>query len=332
MSDQISALFDPLQPPPALGDESGNQRGDRASSVNRSQYPACTVVAPSPTPFRTDDRIDFAAIETNVDRWLQTPLTGFVLNSENGEEAFLSEDERLQVVRCVKQVCPGDRLVIAGIDSPSVYGSLRLAESLVEAGADRIRLRIPRLTDNVSDYLQRVIARCPVPVLIINQPAPGLFLSSMTSAAATAELIGSVTAMENVDGYICSADLRFEARVRTFVPSEKLFWTANGCLLLAGAAIGANGACLMMGNVAPRQCVEILQRAAEGRLAEARAIQDTLLELDWQILSRRAAGLKAALNLLGFEAGAPRSPSVPCSPDEVATIRSAMTAAGLLNQ
>ena len=47
------------------------------------------IVAPSPTPFRHDDKVDFAAIEQNVARWLKTPLSGFVLNSENGEEAFL---------------------------------------------------------------------------------------------------------------------------------------------------------------------------------------------------------------------------------------------------
>jgi hypothetical protein len=55
------------------------------------------VVAPSPTPFRDDDSVDYEAIERNVRRWLDTPLSGFVLNSENGEEAFLSERERLEM-------------------------------------------------------------------------------------------------------------------------------------------------------------------------------------------------------------------------------------------
>lgn len=294
------------------------------------QYPTHPVVAPTPTPFRTDDSIDFDALESNVDRWLGTPLTGFVLNSENGEESFLSEAERLQIIRSVKHVCGGDRLVIAGIDSPSVRDSLRLAESMADAGADRIRLRIPRLIENVDDYLHQVVDDCPVPVLIINQPAPGMFLSSAVPGTASAELIGNVTNMKNADGYICSADLRFEARVRTFVPPDKQFWTANGCLLLAGAVIGANGACLMMGNVAPEHCVEVLQRTLDGHITEARAIQDRLLETDWQVLSRRAAGLKAALTLLGFDAGVPRSPSPPCNTEDVNAIRSAMISAGLL--
>ncbi len=270
--------------------------------LDSPDYP---VVAPTPTPFRADDSIDFDALQRNVDRWLATPLSGFVVNSENGEEAFLSEAEKLQIVRSLKQVCGDERLLIAGIDSPSITEALRLAEAFVAAGAHRIRLRIPRLIDNVDDYLQQVIPRCPVPVLVINQPAPGMFLNTAAAGNATAEMIGDVAAMDNVDGYIASANIRFEARVRTFVPAEKHFWTGNGSLLLAGAVIGADGACLMLGNIAPRECVDVLRLASEGLLAEAKSIQDRLHEPDWQILSRRAAGLKAALNLLGFEAGVP---------------------------
>ena len=293
-------------------------------------YPACPVVAPIPTPFRTNDSIDFDALESNVNLWLRTPLTGFVLNSENGEEAFLSEEEQLRIVHSVRQVCRSDKMVVAGIDCPSVREALRLAELFVSAGADRIRLRIPRLTDKVDDYLHRVIEACPVPVLINNQPVPGMFLQSPATGNASAELIGSVTSMENVDGYIASADIRFETRVRGFVPPEKQFWTANGSLLLSGAVIGANGACLMLGNVAPRQCMDVLQQTLQGQLAKAKAIQDRLYDTDWQILSRRAAGLKAALNLQGFNAGVPRSPSSPCSPADVAVIRRSMVSAGLL--
>jgi 4-hydroxy-2-oxoglutarate aldolase len=295
-----------------------------------AEFETPVVVAPTPTPFAKDDGIDFEALQRNIDRWIRTPLSGFVLNSENGEEAFLSEDEKLQIVRSVKQVCGNEKLLIAGIDSPSLTDTLRLAETFAEAGASHIRLRIPRLTDNLADYLQHAISRCPIPVYIINQPAPGMFLSSTAPRNITAELIGNVTAMDNVAGYIASADLRFEARVRTFVPAQKHFWTGNGSLLLAGAAIGADGACLMLGNVAPQECIDILKLALHGETVEAKTIQDRLHEVDWQILSRRSAGLKAALQLLGFDAGVPRAPTSACSPDDVEIVRQAMVSAGLL--
>ncbi|MEX1027016.1 MAG: dihydrodipicolinate synthase family protein [Candidatus Paceibacterota bacterium] len=290
------------------------------------------VVAPSPTPFHNDDTVDHAAIEANVARWLETPLSGFVLNTENGEEAFLAESERLEIVRTVARVAAGKTLLIGGIDNPSVTESLRIAETLVEAGAELIRVRIPRLTANVRGYFEQLVPHAPAPVIVIHQPAPGLFLSGASALGIEPELIGELVAMDGVFGYIASADLRIEARVRLFVPETKRFWAGNGTLLLPGIVQGANGACLMLGNVAPAECLELFRLTAAGELAEAAALQRRLVEADWQILSRRAAGLKAALELLGYQAGRPRSPQMPCSPAELEQIRAALHRAGLIGK
>ena len=288
------------------------------------------VIAPSPTPFREDDAVDFGAIERNVGRWMETPLSGFVLNSENGEEAFLSESERLEVVQTVCRVANGEKLIVAGIDSPSVTETLRFAESYANAGADLIRVRIPRLTANVKGFFEEVVPRAPAPVVVIHQVAPGLFLSTSARSGASPELIGEIVSMDNVFGYITSDNIRVEARVRELVPAHKKFWTCNGSLLLAGAVMGGNGGCMMFANVAPGECRDIIRLAMEGKLTEAQAIQNRIIEADWQILSRGAAGIKAAMNLLGFEAGVPRSPSEACDGEGVRRIGEALRRAGLV--
>lgn len=286
------------------------------------------LVAPSPTPFRADGAVDHAAIEHNVVHWLETPLSGFVLNSENGEEAFLSEAERLAIVHTVHTVCGGKKLIVGGIDNPSVRETLRLGEALADAGAELLRIRIPRLTDRVQDYFEQVIPRAAVPVVMIHQMAPGKFLSNAVSIGAPAELIGQLVAMDNVFGYICSDNLRFEARLRTLISADKRFWISNGSLLLAGAVLGANGGCMMLGNVFPGECLAILRLVREGKLAEAQAIQTRILEADWQILTRGAAGIKVALDLLGYRGGAPRAPAATCAEADAARIRAALEHVG----
>jgi dihydrodipicolinate synthase/N-acetylneuraminate lyase len=290
------------------------------------------VVAPSPTPFREDDSVDCAAIERNVQRWLETPLSGFVLNSENGEEAFLSERERLEIVRTVNHARDGRKFIIGGVDSSSVTETLRIAEALVEAGADLLRIRIPRLTANVRGYFEQVIPRAAAPVVVIHQMAPGKFLSTSPTIGAPAELIGEIVAMENVFGYITSDNLRFESRVRQLVPDDKRFWISNGSLLLPGAALGCNGGCMMLCNVATEECRDVIQGIMQGDLQTARVLQARLLELDWQILTRGSAGLKAALNMLGFETGNPRAPQPSCDAAVMAQIREALRHAGLLTE
>ena len=42
------------------------------------------LVAPSPTPFTKEGRVDYKGIENNAEKWLTTELSGFVLGTENG--------------------------------------------------------------------------------------------------------------------------------------------------------------------------------------------------------------------------------------------------------
>jgi dihydrodipicolinate synthase/N-acetylneuraminate lyase len=289
------------------------------------------VIAPSPTPFTADDRVDFAAIERNVARWLKTPLSGFMLNSENGEEAFLSEQERLEIIRVVNRARDGQKFIVGGIDNPSVAESLRVAETLVEAGAELVRVRIPRLTDDVHGYFDQLIPRLPVPALLINQPAPGMFGQSLALAAGSPEMIGAVCEMDNVYGYIAGGNLRFESMTRMHVPASKKFWIGNGVLLLPGAVIGANGACLMFGNIAPAECIEMLTLVMGGEISRAQEMQQRLNNADWQVLSRGAAGIKVALNLMGYEGTQPRRPSAPLSEGETGRLGIAMGEAGLIS-
>ncbi|MDA1279103.1 MAG: dihydrodipicolinate synthase family protein [Chloroflexi bacterium] len=288
------------------------------------------VVAPSPTPFKADDSVDHGAIERNVQKWLKTPLSGFVLNSENGEEQFLSEAERLEIVRTVNAARNGEKFIVGGVDSSSVTDSIRIAEALVDAGAEMIRIRIPRLTTNVSGYFEQVVPRVPAPVVIIHQMAPGKFAGGDAPVGAPAEVIGDLVDIDNVFGYIASGNVRFETRVRTFVTTEKPFWLGNGLLLLAMSAIGANGACLMFGNVAPTECHAIISSVMNGDLRAAQEIQSRCIEADYQILDRGAAGIKAALEILGYEGGAPRLPVSPVSAAEREIIRAAMQSARLV--
>jgi 4-hydroxy-2-oxoglutarate aldolase len=288
------------------------------------------VVAPSPTPFKADDSVDHAAIERNVVRWLNTPLSGFVLNSENGEEQFLSEPERLEIVRTVNGARDGQKFIVAGVDSSSVTESIRQSEAFVEAGAEMIRIRIPRLTSDAIGYFEQVVPRVPAPVVIIHQMAPGGFHGGDAPVGASPEVIGDLIDIDNVFGYIASGNVRFEARVRSFVTTDKPFWLGNGVLLLAMSAIGANGACLMFGNVAPAECHQIISSVMNGDLATAQAVQARVLEADQQILDRGPAGIKAALDILGYDGGAPRMPNPSASEAGREVIRLAMQAAGLV--
>ena len=283
------------------------------------------VVAPTPTPFDSEDRVDYDVLARNVERWLKTPLSGFVLGTANGEELALSDAEKLGIVETVSQAHGGERFVNAGIDNPSSTETLRLAEAYAKAGADMVRVRIPRPMSpiEIKAYFQKVTQCSPVPVVVIHQTFTGV-------PAAPPDLIGELVSLDNVFGYITDHDIRFEGRVRIYAPEDKKFWICNGGLLLAGAAMGANGTCMWLGNIAPAICRDIVALGYDGRVAEARPLQRMASRMDGLIGQHGVAGVKAALGLLGFEGIAPRHPRSELGRGDVDQIRSVLGQAGLL--
>ena len=283
------------------------------------------VVAPTPTPFSSDDAVDYGALERNIERWLATPLSGFVLTTANGEELALSEAERVEIVRVAAAAHGGKRFTIAGIDNPSTLDTLRLADGYAAAGADLVRVRVPRgLSDAaVGSYFDAVTRGAPLPVVVIHQTFSGV-------PAASPETLGSVCSMENVFGYITDHDIRFEGYVRSEVPDSRRFWICNGGLLAYGALMGANGACMWLGNIAPKLCMDIMTLGSLGRFADARRLQESASALDRTIIRYGTPGVKEALRLLGFEGMRSRLPIARVDEDASAQIRGVLVAEGLL--
>lgn len=283
------------------------------------------VVAPTPTPFTTDDAVDYDALERNIGRWLQTPLSGFVLTTANGEELALSEAERVEIVRVAANAHQGQRFTIAGIDNPSTRETLRLTDEYAAAGADLVRVRVPRgLSDSaVEAYFHAVTRRSAMPVVVIHQTFSGV-------PAASPETLGAVCAMDNVFGYITDHDIRFEAYVRAEVPDSRRFWICNGGLLAYGALMGANGACMWLGNIAPRLCMDIMTLGLQEKFVEARRLQESASLLDRTIIRYGTPGVKEALRLLGFEGMRPRLPTPSVDEDASSRIRAVLESEGLL--
>ena len=282
------------------------------------------IVAPTPTPFDSDDRVDTDALSRNIQRWNQTALSGFVLGTANGEELSLSDDEKTQIVSVVAQASARDRITIAGIDTPSTTYALDLAERYAKEGADMIRVRAPRQADDaaVLRYFDHVSSRSPLMLIVIHQTFTGV-------PAASPEVFSEICSHDNVFGYITDHDIRFESRVALSFPRDKRFWICNGGLLLAGAVMGATGACMWLGNIAPALCKEIMASRLSGDFASALPSQRAATTLDMVINRYGVAGVKCALALMGFEGMAPRSPIAPVSAPAESQIADALQQAGL---
>ena len=295
--------------------------------INNQEQPI--LVAPMPTPFTSDDKVDLKSIESNAIKWLNTEISGFVLGTENGEETLLSSEEKLDIFKVVSKIHKGKKTIIAGVDNPSISGTLKESEKYAELGADIIRIRIPRRRNTIDKYFDEVLKNISMPVLIIHQMSPGGFDSSMTTEGANPDQIGRFCDHENVFGYIASHLVRFEMMTRKYVNKTKQFWVPNAMLMPTMSLEGANGGCFMLGNIAPKICKEIIRLGLNNEFTQSKKLNDNLVDLDWNILSRGAAGIKYALDLMGFKGGDPRKPQTILNENDKKAIRQSFEKAGI---
>ncbi len=287
------------------------------------------VAIPVSTPFDDRDRVDHEALGRNVARWLKTPAAAFIVGTATGEEWFLSEDEKLAIARTIAQSLDEKRFLIGGIDCPSVTETLRRAEAFRDAGAEMVRVRIPRYESAAVRYFEQVVPRCPLPVLVMHQSNPERF-GTVGVPAASPEVIGEIVNRDNVFGYVTDHDVRFEANVRRQIESDKRFWICNGSLILHGTLIGANGTTTAFANVWPSALYELLQMGMSERHDEARPLQEKIQRIDAVMLKYGAAGVKAAMNWLGYDGTHPRIPMLPPPPEVLAALERELQNAGLL--
>jgi 4-hydroxy-2-oxoglutarate aldolase len=100
--------------------------------------------------------------------------------------------------------------------------------------------------------------------------------------------------------------------------------------LFSALTIGCVGGINALANVAPKQCVAILERVKAGDLDAARKMQLKMIPVNQAVtVVYGVPGLKAALDMLGYFGGAPRLPLLPSSKREKSEIEAILKGADL---
>ena len=283
------------------------------------------VFAPVPTPFDERGEVDTARLTRAFARWVQTPLTGFVVLGSNGEAPFLDDAESDRVIDAARAVVPRGRPFLAGTGRESTRATISATLRAAALGADAVLVRTPGFfkSQMTSDLFVRhymaVADASPVPVLLYNftavtgvtlMPDAVTRLSSHPNIIGMKESAGDVTRMADLVAAAPPPFMLLAGSSTTFHP-----------LLQAGAA----GGVLALSSVVPAACSRLFELSRSGRHDEARMLQEQLVPLSQLVGAKYGvAGLKAALNLSGYDVGIPRSPLAPASESACRAIKDAL--------
>jgi 4-hydroxy-2-oxoglutarate aldolase len=276
------------------------------------------VFAPIPTPFDDQDAVDTQRLRAALTRWVARPLTGFVVLGSNGEAALMDDFEADRVIVAAREAIPGDRPLIVGTGRESTQAAARAAKRAAEHGADAVLVRTPAFfktqmtTDAFVRHYTAVADASPVPILLYNFTAVtgvNLLPAAVTRLAPHPNIIGMKES---------NADIAQIADLVSGTPADFQVLAGTTSTFYAALCVGAVGGILAPACVIPDACVRLFEFARAGRHAEAVQLQRELVPLA-RLLGQAygVPGLKAALNLIGYDVGMPRPPLQP-APDTAA--------------
>ncbi|MCL1905716.1 MAG: dihydrodipicolinate synthase family protein [Clostridiales bacterium] len=273
------------------------------------------VMPPMMTPFTAEGAVDYGAFTANMERWNEDALSGYLVNGSNSETAYLSEQEKLKLLRLtVKHSGPGRR-ILAGTGVESLAETIRFTNACAGEGAEFALVLTPcyyhsnMTSAALTDFFTRLADASDIPVLIYNVP-------KFTHVNIKADAVKALSAHPNIVGMKDSTgDV---SQLASFLAAtagqdfEILVGTVSAWFpaLTLGIVSGIHATA----NCAPNACAAVQQAFTAKDNERARAIYQLLLPLNTAVTATYGiAGLKYAANLLGYTGGAVRCPLQPLS-------------------
>ncbi|KAM5455675.1 putative 4-hydroxy-2-oxoglutarate aldolase [Microsporum audouinii] len=267
----------------------------------------------------TED-VDLSITSDHAVRLAQAGVTGITVHGSNGEAIHLSSEERNLVTEHTRQALDNagyaSMPLMVGCSAQSTRETIQLCCDAYASGGDFALVLAPSYyrglfaADTIMQFFTDVADASPVPIVIYNYPvaASGLDLDSDTITALskhpnivgckftcgnTGKLNRVVTAQRAAHQGTKLASIsngNGKASSSTF-----LCFGGSGDFTLQTLIGGGSGIIGGIANLAPKTCMLLLSLYAEGKMEEAREVQDVLSRGDWAAIKSGVVGIKSAM-------------------------------------
>ncbi|GAA1728166.1 4-hydroxy-tetrahydrodipicolinate synthase [Isoptericola hypogeus] len=291
--------------------------------------PFGAVLTAMVTPMNVAGEVDLDAAARLAKRLVDDGNDGLVLSGTTGESPVTHAPEKADLVRAVVDAVGDRAFVLAGAGSNDTVHAVRMAEQAAEAGAHGLLVVSPYYSRPTQEGLYRHFATVAdatdLPVMLYDVPGR----TCVRIAASTYERIARhprVVATKDATGDVAAA-------ARLAAETGLAWYSGDDSLLLPFLSVGGAGIVSVSAHVVGAAFAEVVRRWDAGDTAGAlEAFLPTLPVIEaMNGAGAQAVMVKAALEVLGvLDNRELRLPNVAASDVDVAHVRDALAAAGLL--
>ncbi|SFR01820.1 4-hydroxy-tetrahydrodipicolinate synthase [Desulfoscipio geothermicus] len=280
------------------------------------------------TPFKKDRTIDFDQVKKLARYLVQSGSDGLVVAGTTGESPTLTKEEKVELFRVVVEEVGGDAVVIAGTGGNNTSASIELTQAAAKVGVDGVMLVGPYYNkpsqEGLYQHFKTIAQSTNLPVILYNVPGRTA-VNLQPQTVVRLSKIDNIVAIKEASG-----NLDQVSELRRSLPDHFAIYSGDDSLTLPIMALGGKGVISVAAHLIGSRIQEMINAYTSGNVTMATKIHCSVFPVfKGMFITTNPVPLKAALNMLGWQVGAPRLPLVEATPEEKESIKKILAEANL---
>ncbi len=281
------------------------------------------------TPFHEDGSVNYEKLGELIEFQIANKTDAIIICGTTGEASTLTHEEHLECIKYTIDKVAKRVPVVAGTGSNCTETAIYLSQEAEKYGADALLVVTPYYNKATQKGLiahyTAVADSVKLPIIMYNVPSRTGCNIQPETAVALAKNVENIVAIKEATGNISQV--------------AKLIQLADGCIdvysgnddqIVPILSLGGLGVISVLSNVAPEETHNIVELYMNGNVKESAQLQLRALPLIDQLFCEvNPIPVKAAVNLMGMEAGPLRMPMTEIEDAHKESLKKAMEEFGI---
>ena len=282
------------------------------------------------TPFTQDDKVNFEELGKMIDFQIAGGTDAIIICGTTGESSTLTHDEHDACIKFAVEHTAGRVPVIAGTGSNSTAEAIRLSTHAQNNGADALLLVTPYYNKatqkGLIQHYTAIANSVDLPIILYNVPSrTGVNILPQT-AVTLAKNVKNIVAIKEASGNISQV-----AELAALADGCIDIYSGNDDQVVPLLSLGGVGVISVLSNVMPKLTHDMVMSYLNGDVKLSRQLQLSVMNLNKALFCEvNPIPVKEALNMMGWNAGAVRSPLCEMEPQHKELLRKELAAMNLI--
>ena len=282
------------------------------------------------TPMKDNLEINYDKLDELLEEQIAGGTDAIIICGTTGESAAMTEAEHSEAIRFTVERVKHRIPVIAGTGSNCTRTAIELSKEAEKDGADGLLLVTPyynKATQNgLIAHFTQICNEVKIPAILYNVPSRTGCNIQPATLAQMVKNVDNIVGVKEASGNIGAV-----AQIMHLCDGNVDLYSGNDDQVVPLLSLGGIGVISVLSNVAPTYVHDMVMKYLSGDTAESCKMQlDALPMCDALFCEVNPIPVKAALNMMGKEAGPLRGPLTEIEPAHREVLRKAMEDFGLL--